>query len=67
MPRDGTDSYIVRIYRRGAQKPSEVVGLVEAVERRDRRGFKSMDELWEILSAPPRAPAAARRRPRARP
>ncbi len=44
------DSYIVRIYRRQAKAPHEIVGVVENVELEETMAFKSVDELWEILA-----------------
>ena len=44
------DSYIIRIYRRQAKAPHEIVGVVENVELEETMAFKSVDELWEILA-----------------
>ncbi len=47
------DSYIVRIYRRGAgdsgEQGSHVVGIVETVKTAERQPFKDAGELWAIL------------------
>lgn len=58
-----TQSYIVRIYRRGEGSPEEVVGLVEQVETGREAAFHSFDELRTVLAAKPRR---KRRRKRAR-
>ena len=52
------DSYVVRVYRRTTAR-SGVVGLVEDVQKRERRGFTSFEELWAILTD--RRPSSARR------
>lgn len=49
-----TQSYIVRIYRRGEGSPEEVVGLVEQVETGREAAFHSFDELRTVLAAKPR-------------
>lgn len=47
------ENYIVRVYRRDEQKPDEVVGIVERVEKEDRQPFHSLSELCKILSLCP--------------
>ena len=47
------ENYIVRVYRRDDQNPDEVIGMVERVEREDRRPFHSLSELCKILSLCP--------------
>ena len=49
---DFSHDYIVRIYRFEKDKPRSMVGLVEEVGKRGKRGFNSFDELWEILNSP---------------
>lgn len=49
-----TQSYIVRIYRRGESSPEEIVGLVERVETGDEAAFHSFEELRAVLGAEPR-------------
>lgn|GEM_PF-1752957 len=44
------NSYIVRIYRQEADKPSELVGAVEEVGVEGKKAFTNIDELWEILN-----------------
>lgn len=44
------DNYIVRIYRYKKNKPASLVGLVEEVGVEGKRGFTSLEELWEILN-----------------
>ncbi len=46
------DSFIVRIYRRDREDPRLMVGLVEEVGSRRKRGFTTFDELREILLTP---------------
>jgi uncharacterized protein (DUF2235 family) len=53
------DSYIVRIYRRGAQSGREVAGLVERVGNGRRRAFGTSEELWAFLTE--RMPTRAKR------
>jgi len=43
---DFSRDYIVRIYRFEKDKPRSLVGLVEEVGKRGKRGFNSFDELW---------------------
>lgn len=45
-------SYIVRIYRRGEDDPRVVVGVVEEVGVREKKGFHSIEELRLILDVP---------------
>jgi len=44
------DSYIVRMYRRDADNPESLVGLVETVGEEVKRPFHSVGELVAILS-----------------
>jgi hypothetical protein len=44
------DSYIVRMYRRDADNPENLVGLVETVGEDVKRPFHSVGELVAILS-----------------
>ncbi|MBM4340694.1 MAG: hypothetical protein FJ110_14270 [Deltaproteobacteria bacterium] len=43
---------IVRIYRFEKNKPRNLVGLVEEVGKKGKKGFHTYDELWEILNSP---------------
>jgi hypothetical protein len=68
------ESYVVRIYRqeqvpraaRRAQRSRRshdrvaIAGVVEAVESSERHNFRDIEELWAILSTPPR-PQTGRR------
>jgi len=45
-------TYILRIYRYKKGKPHTLVGLVEEVGAKGRRGFTNLEELWEILNSP---------------
>lgn len=49
-----TQSYIVRIYRRGEASPDELVGLVERVETGREAAFHSFEELRIVLASQPR-------------
>lgn len=46
------DSYIVRMYRRDAENPEELVGLVEIVGDDGKLPFHNMSELMAILAEP---------------
>jgi hypothetical protein len=46
------ENYIVRIYRRDQDRPSEIAGLVELVEAEKKQAFKNIDELLQILCSP---------------
>jgi hypothetical protein len=48
-------NYIIRIYRRDKNDPRLIVGIVEKVGTKEKKGFTSFDELREIL-----VPAARR-------
>ena len=48
--------YIVRIYRRGKDDPRMVVGIVEQVGVREKKGFHCIEELRLILNLPPGQP-----------
>ena len=45
-------SYIVRIYRRDQDDPRMVVGVVEEVGLREKKGFHDIEELRLILDLP---------------
>ncbi|MBM4340690.1 MAG: hypothetical protein FJ110_14250 [Deltaproteobacteria bacterium] len=49
---DFSHDYIVRIYRFEKNKPRSLVGLVEEVGKKGKKGFHTYDELWEILNSP---------------
>ena len=44
------DSYIIRIYRRGADCGHEVAGLIERVGNDKRQAFANSEELWAFLT-----------------
>ena len=46
------ENYIVRIYRRDPHSPGKIVGIIEEVGGREKRVFKSFDELWMTLAFP---------------
>jgi len=55
------DNYIVRIYRRDADDPRRIVGLVEIVEEQEKKAFTGIEELVNILvPVPGKAPCAER-------
>jgi hypothetical protein len=43
------DNYIIRIYRRDKSNPRIIVGTVEEIGSREKKGFTTFDELREIL------------------
>ena len=47
------ENYIIRIYRFEKDNPRGLVGIVESVEgeRREKRAFTNLDDLWEILNS----------------
>ncbi|MGZ9137740.1 MAG: hypothetical protein ACXW4K_09825 [Candidatus Deferrimicrobiaceae bacterium] len=46
------EDYIIRIYRRDVQDPRMVVGTVEQVGEKMKKGFTDFEELRLILSVP---------------
>jgi hypothetical protein len=42
--------YIINIYRGEKDKPRSLVGVIEEVGLKGRKGFTDYDELWEILN-----------------
>jgi len=48
------ENYIIRIYRFEKDNPRGLVGIVESVEgeRRGKRAFTNLYDLWEILNCP---------------
>jgi len=46
------DNYVIRIYRRDKSDPRLIVGIVEEMHSRRKRGFNTFDELREILLTP---------------
>jgi hypothetical protein len=49
-------NYIVRIYRREKDDKRMVVGIVEEVGVREKKGFHCIEELRQILDLPPGKP-----------
>ena len=47
------ENFIIRIYRFEKNNPRGLVGIVESVEgeRREKRAFTNLDDLWEILNS----------------
>ncbi len=61
----GSESYVVRIYRRDPRNPTHVTGLVECADPELNRMFHSVSELLELLALDRRrrrAPPALDRR-----
>jgi hypothetical protein len=46
------ETYIVRVFRRGAVDGVELVGVVESPGTGWQRAFRSADEMKDIVSAP---------------
>ena len=42
--------YIIDIYRGEKDKPRSLVGVIEEVGLKGKKGFTNFDELWEILN-----------------
>ncbi len=55
------DSYVIRIYRRDAEDPGNCAGLAEVIETDEKKAFKNLDELLEILKAQGRKPSEKKR------
>ena len=45
------EDFIIRLYRFEKDNPRALVGLVEKPGKKERIGFTTMDELWEILNS----------------
>jgi hypothetical protein len=45
------ENFIVRISRRNAKEPEQVTGEVEIVGKEEKKAFKSIEELMQILSS----------------
>lgn len=54
------DSYVIRIYRRDADHPRNCAGLAEVIETDEKKAFKNLDELVEILKTQARNPSKKR-------
>jgi hypothetical protein len=50
------DSYIIRIYQKKEDDPKVLVGTAEKIGENDRKAFKTLRELWEILNPQKRGP-----------
>src|SRR3990172_7334686 len=48
---DGSDSYLIRIYRYMDAQSRKIVGTAEKTGDKGKQGFTDMDELWDILNA----------------
>ena len=46
------ENYIVRIYRRNGENPSDIVGIIEEVGVKEKKVFKDFDELCLALTFP---------------
>jgi hypothetical protein len=51
MPMLSADTYVVRIYRRVAGDPPQLIGVVEPIPGNRRMTFHTSDELWKILAS----------------
>jgi hypothetical protein len=56
------ESYIVRIYRGEKDNSRNLVGIVEEVERDEKKAFTNLDELWTILNSTRKKPKPGIRR-----
>jgi hypothetical protein len=45
------ENYLVRIYRRDAEDPERITGLVEFIEAGGKKSFTTFDDLKSILVA----------------
>ncbi len=45
------DSYVIRIYRRDAEDPDNCAGLAEVIATDEKKAFRNLDELLEILKS----------------
>lgn len=52
------NTYVVRVYRRDADEPHELVGTIEEVETQEKQQFRHLSELIAILSGMPERKAA---------
>ena len=50
------DSYVIRIYRRDPENPGNCAGVAEVIETDEKKAFKNLDELLEILKTRGRHP-----------
>jgi hypothetical protein len=55
------NTYIVRIYRRDARDPQQIVGRVEDAESGDRQTFHNASELVRLLGGRGAEASAARK------
>jgi hypothetical protein len=47
--RDGIESFIVRIYRRGEGDRTDLAGIVENTSQPESRPFRTREELHDVL------------------
>jgi hypothetical protein len=45
------ESYIVRIYREEKMNPHDLIGIVEEAGVEEKKVFRTLDELWNILKS----------------
>jgi hypothetical protein len=55
-------NYILRIYQYKKNNPGRFVGVVEEPERKEKKAFTNLDELWEILNQGRRRAGANKKR-----
>jgi hypothetical protein len=51
MEYSSRECYVLRIYRRTGDDPEQIAGLVEIIDRNERKPFKSFGDLKAILAA----------------
>ncbi len=47
---DGSDSFVIRIYRYVDNHSRRIVGTAEKVGEKEKHAFTNVDELWDILN-----------------
>lgn len=55
------NSYLVRIYRKAENNPRMLVGAVEEPGVKEKKAFRNLYELWDILNPLKRAPTQSKR------
>jgi hypothetical protein len=44
------EKYVIHVYQRQENELSSVVGIIECVDIKEKHVFRSIDELWDVLS-----------------
>ena len=55
------ESYVIRIYRRDGENPLNCVGLAEVIATDEKKAFRNLDELLEILKDRGRDPSGKKK------